>query len=440
MEQKKKKAAFWLKGLLWMFVLMLVFTIASKTADSLTVAKVHTAVPTAKKLQYTVSAEGRIEKNREISVLTQPDILVKSVLVREGQHVEKGDLLAKLDMQDIREQIESIQDEKKILELQNDEIEKNHSYDLEKRQSEIARAEDDYQQIIKMYKEAVKKAKDELQKAKDDLKKQKKEEGSLAEQKALLQEKEKALQEVYKTKEAEEKAAKRAVQDAAMHPVADNSMAINMVTIGKLEKELRKLYALEKKKGCIRASKTGVVTSVLKGVGQKTAEEAIFTITDESAGVRFVGQMAREDARYVSVGDVVTLHTIHKDFDDISLTSMDMDEGGTYINITAMLPAKDCSIGEMVTMQAVQESKNYPCTLPIGAIHQESGKYFVYVVQTGESVLGEVYVARKMEVTILESNGIYAAIEEGAIDTDSRIIIDADRSFVAGDRVRLREE
>ena len=55
-------------------------------------------------------------------------------------------------------------------------------------------------------------------------------------------------------------------------------------------------------------------------------------------------------------------------------------------------------------------------------------------------MLGEANVARKMEINILESNGIYAALEDGAIDSDSQIIVDADHYIEAGDRIRLREE
>lgn len=468
MEQKKKNAVFWLKGLLWMLMVMFVFTILSKTADSFTVAKVSIGSPSARKIQYTVSAEGRIEKNREISVLTQPDILVKSVLVSEGQHVKKRDVLAKLDMEDLKERIDSINDEKKILELQNSAAEENDGYAAEKMNQELTRAQDDYQQIKQKHREAAAKARSELKEAKAALKKrknqerqeeqdtleipitsleedeeeqpQRKEEESLEELKDLVKEKKVAYKDLLETQRAEEKAAKRAVEDAMSDLAVDNSIAINNITIRNLEQQLDKLYELERKKGYVRAPKAGVVTSVLVNVGQRTSDSGIFTMTDDSAGVRFVGQIAREDAKYVSVGDELTLHTADKDFDGIPVTSVEMDESREFMNVTALLLAEDFSIGEMVSMNVLQESKNYSCTVPSSAIHQEDGKNYVYIMETEDTVLGEANVARKMEVNILESNGIYAALEDGAIDSDSQIIVDADHYIEAGDRIRLREE
>ena len=120
MKQRKRNAAFWMKGFAWLLLAMFLFTIISRAADALTVAKVSVAGPSSRKLQYRVSVEGRIEKNREISVLTCPELLVKSIRVSEGQRVKKGDTLAKLDQASIMEQIDKLEDEKRSLELEDE--------------------------------------------------------------------------------------------------------------------------------------------------------------------------------------------------------------------------------------------------------------------------------------------------------------------------------
>ena len=125
MKKLKGKNAFWLKGLVWLAGIMVLFTVISKITDSFTVAKVKTGTPSQKKLQYEVSAEGQIEKNREVFILTQPELLVESVLVSEGQRVKKGDLLARLDIKQLKERMDTLKGEKRALELQNEAAEKN---------------------------------------------------------------------------------------------------------------------------------------------------------------------------------------------------------------------------------------------------------------------------------------------------------------------------
>ncbi len=126
---------------------MFLFTIVSKAADSLSVAKVSVTNPSARKLQYTVNIEGRIGKNREVSVLSQPDILIKSIFVSEGQRVVKDDMLARLDMADLNRQIKELEDNIKVLELQNQALYDKMAQNERRRQREIDRAEKDYKYI-----------------------------------------------------------------------------------------------------------------------------------------------------------------------------------------------------------------------------------------------------------------------------------------------------
>jgi len=250
-KRKGQKAAFWLKGFVWLLVVMFLFTIASRAADTFTVAKVSVVSPLARKLQYSVSAEGRIEKNREISILTYPNLLVKSIQVNEGQRVKKGEVLAKLDKNSLKEQIAKIEDEKKTLELENAATETNKRQELKKQQQEFSRAKRDYAEWKKKNERELVRAKRELEKAKERLKKEKKkgpEQGddSVKELQALTEEKRKAYQELKESGKAEEKAAKRAIEDAMTDVPADNSTAIHRISIRNLNKELQKLQAVQK--------------------------------------------------------------------------------------------------------------------------------------------------------------------------------------------------
>lgn len=430
--KKIKHATFWLKGLGVLLAAMFLFTIISRATDSITVAKVSVSSPASRKIQYTISAEGRAEKNQEISVLTQPDILVRSVMVNVGQRVEKGDVLAVLDLAHLKEQMTDVLGEKRALELQNQALEQNRRQEQQSKQKAAARAKSDYNQLVQKNNRAIQKARASLNQAQRAYKKGKITLAALSEQKN-------ALAELRKTAEAEEQTAKRAMEDAKAAPAADYTDDINDITIQKLNQKMNKLSALKKGKGLIKAPKGGVITAVLTGVGQKTLDTAIFTMTDDKAGLNFIGQIAPQDAKHISVGDVVALKSASNQV-EAAVTSMELDENKEFMNVTALLPADTFSLGETISMTLVQESENYPCTLPLTAIYDDSGKKYILAAETEDTVLGKQQVARKIGVKVLEQNDSYAALESDGIKEDSKIITDTESFVKAGDRVRLIEE
>lgn len=442
-KEKKIKSDFWLKGLAVLLIIMIIFTIVSRAAASFTVAKVIVSNPSSRRIQHTVSVEGRIEKNREISVLTEPDLLVKSVLVSEGQRVEKGEVLAYLDPDSLKERIESVQDEKKALELQNQASNENKNLELKKQKQNAERAQQDYEDIKEKNEAAVKRAENDLEEAKAVLEKhlaENREEEVLSEDRAVLEEKQRAYEDACETKQEEEKAAQRAVEDANTEASADHSADINDISIQNLESEIEKLEAIQDQQGQISAPESGVITGLYVNVGQKTSETAAFTMTDDSAGLKFTGQVSMNDSNYVSVGDTGVLQTADTEVENIEITSMEPDESNAYMTVTAFLPAGTVSLGQTASVEIVQESENYSCVVPLAALRQENGKYFVLLAETEDTILGEQLTARKMEVKVVEKNETYAALEAGALSEESQIITDTDRYVEEGSRVRLMEE
>lgn len=76
--------------------------------------KVDTAKATKKKIIQTASATGNIEANSRNEIALNPAQKIVKVLVKEGQTVKKGDIIAQLDSSDFRNQLE-----KQKISLQN---------------------------------------------------------------------------------------------------------------------------------------------------------------------------------------------------------------------------------------------------------------------------------------------------------------------------------
>ena len=312
-----------------------------------------------------------------------------------------------------------------------------------KRLRDRSQAQEDYELLKEKNKRTLAGLSGELEKAKRTLKKaerRKDKESSLVAQREVAEKRE-AYKAARIAAKEEEKVAKRAIREAqGQQPEADNSIEINNIAIKKLERQIGKLTDLEEMKGEILAPRDGVITEILVNVGQKTLDSAIFTMTDDREGFLFAAKMTPEEATLVSTGDTVTLTASGREEKDLSITSLELDESKEFMVVTVLLPAESFHLGETASMKVTQESENHSCTIPITALRQESGRYYVLVVEKQNTILGEQEKAVKEEVKILDKNEMYAALESESIKEDSQIIADSDRYVEAGDRVRLREE
>lgn len=94
---------------------MILLTVLSRAADSITIAKVSTSRPSQGNLNFTVDGMGIIEAEMKEYIYTLEGIEVKEIFVEEGQKVKAKDKLLQLKTEDIEEKLDEI--EKKIKEM-----------------------------------------------------------------------------------------------------------------------------------------------------------------------------------------------------------------------------------------------------------------------------------------------------------------------------------
>lgn len=446
-----KKIAF--KGFLAVMGIMFFFTMVSRIASSFTVARVNVEAPLAKKIEHIVEADGRVEQNRELAVLTQPEILVKTVYVSEGETVKQGDVLAELDIEYLQEHREKIQNEIRILELQNESAVENENAAKENKQRVITRAKEDYDRTLQENNAAFQKALAKLKEAKQSLESYEKQQSEQKEKKEQgkntmavlegLQEEVKQAQEAYdETITAYHQAmleAERKIEDAENAEISvDYNVEINNISIEEKRKQLKKLEELQQEEGKILAPLEGVVTKSYLMAGQKTTDSACFTMADVSAGMRYVAEISKEELKYVQIGDEVTLEVTGKSVKDLRVASIETKEENENFLVTVLLPKGTLSIGDSAGFKVVKQSKTYETTVPVTAIHRENNKEYVYVAAETETVLGREIRVREVEVTVLEKNNQYVALQEGVLNSETKVITDSDRYIEAGRRVRLQ--
>lgn len=342
------------------------------------------------------------------------------------------------EWQDQYDYVQELKDDLAVAKLQQ-QAKKNEAaaQDSERKQT-LSRAQEDYDETVRKNEKLVREAKNLWQEAEQKLENYQNGEDEDSTDESLVEDAKKALEDAKSQQTQQKKSAKRAIEDAGETDAVDHSVEINNVSIAEKQRALAQLQKAKEQKGKIVAQTNATVSKILLTAGDRTAETAAFLLADLSEGARFTTQISKEDAKYVVVGDAVTLKVSDKSYEDMTVLSTETNEDSS-VSVTVYVPKKTIPIGTHASMEIEQTSEKYATTLPLSAIHAEQNKYFVYVLEKEDTVLGEETVARKVNVSIVEKNGEYAALSDGSLSEDDSAIVESDTMLANGEKVRLKE-
>lgn len=443
------------------FILMIVLTMISRAADSLTVAQVTVEAPKSGAVEHSFTKEGVLSANGEVAALALPDLLVDSVPVYQGAAVKEGDILFTFSMEDLQEKVQQKQIEKQKLQLdlQTQYLSKANVNDKQEILQE--RAEEDYTYSAEAAEENVRRAKSDLNKANDDIARFWKthsrddyreyledvEDGwtlgeSWGELEGLL-ETFKIRKRAYEdSKVALDKAildAQRSIEDANLQgPESLEPQKISL-DIKLIDLELSKLETVIQAEGKVLSPADGIITALNVQTGNRTQNGAAAVIAEASKGYRFNAAIDSEQAKYVARGDKIEIllsgkqKAVKATID--SITPSAEIAGG--VDVLAIL--EEGEIGQAATLQVSKRSASYPQCVPLNAIHGAAPDQYVLVLDESETVLGKEKVARKVNVTIEDQNQSRAAVS-GALSNSDKVIVGSSKSIFEGDRVRLKDE
>ena len=234
----------------------------------------------------------------------------------------------------------------------------------------------------------------------------------------------------------------RNVQQAGIPNASSSAARTNELTYQQMELALLKLEALKETGGKIYAPSPGLITEIAVTTGQKTTDTTAILMADLSKGCRFTARITQEQEKYVARNDEVTLtDDSGKEMEGLtvdSVTALEEEEG--YL-VTVQLPQDtELEMGEGALMTVTKSSAAYPVCVPLGALHvDERQQEYVLVPEEYDTVLGTQTRARRVDVTVLEKNEMYAALQEGIISSSQEIIVSSDKAVENGSRVRVEE-
>lgn len=551
----RQKALRCLAGFMFLMILL---TLLSRAARSMTIAEAVLASPQKMTIDYNITANGRTVQDQETALSTLPNVKVKQVHVREGESVKAGDPLFTLDTEDLSAQILALNQEIEKMKLQAQEAASNNRLDQENKENSIARAREDYNtakektdKLIQQAKQAMDEASQALtdfrnkpsqngqndileglknayntalsqqQSAQDSLntlnkeleetvkariqeaqsglsgnailteeEKKKIEAKARAEYEPLLSQadrtlknasdvsanaktaldqyqatvnsnageerkaQEKALEDDYNAKklayedalasQAESlRQAERAIEDADSPKRADSSETIAKLELKEKEDALKKLEDMLACEGVVTSPADGLILKVSVMTGEPTSSNTSILLANADAGCRFTAQISAEDAKHLNRGDSVILKVGNdkKELKDLTIDTIEVNaENPDLYDISVSIPKGLAQIGSAAVLEATSRSKIYESCVPLSALHMEQNKSYLLIPKEVQTVLGSEWTVEKLEVTVLEKNGKYAALSPTDFPSGQKFVETSTKPLQTGDRIRLSEE
>lgn len=480
------------------FAVMMVFTVLSKAADSVNVAQVQVKRIQNQMVTHRVTGTGKVVGIREQAVFARENLKVEQIFVQEGQKVKKEDVILKLSLDSIREALKEKNDEIEELDLRIKDLESLERVNSRKRASDQDWARRSYNISAQGSNISVDNARLEVQVARQRLEEfyrnreaaqrrsdageaegftdgaggfsdsaggseggTEPENGFLdyteeektedrggaddaAQEQALtddLRAKQEALNSAIAGQNQELAAAGKAMEDAGLPAASDSTLENVERQLENSREDLEKLTQLLADEGKIKADADGVIKSLAAATGSITTESAAAVLYLTEGNLRMTGTIYEDDLKYVNVGAAVSLKGSNgKDIQGACVESVREDEMDPDARvISVQIPDNSLSIGETAEFIISEDAGPFNTCIPLSALHEENGSAYVYVIDSQNSVLGDILVARRVEVFLKDKNQSLAALESGSVSSDQKIIVDADREISDGSRVRLQE-
>lgn len=221
----------------------------------------------------------------------------------------------------------------------------------------------------------------------------------------------------------------------------DSSVEQLTLQLADMQRKLSEYYALLRCDGKVTSVSGGTVTNILISTGGRTTDTAALLLTEDETPCQFRMTVTKEQKKYINIGDSVEV-TFANDGTKLLLTVDYLTEstaGMGYYDLYMQLPQGVGQPGNVGSISQSVQGELRNCCIPIEALYGENGRYYVYLLKEKEGILGmELYVER-MDVRVLDKNDRFAALEEGTLTGEDKIITYATEAVKRGDTVRYME-
>lgn len=256
-----------------------------------------------------------------------------------------------------------------------------------------------------------------------------------------------AKQEVYdnaiQAKDSKLLDANRNLEDACVKENADSTLEIKQLDEKQKEEEITKYKELISKEGLISSDKAGMITKTAVVAGDLTPDGASLLIADMNENLQFTAMVTKAQQKLIAVGDSVTVQFTsgNQKFEDVSIDSIEADADDTEMyDVHVSIPPDKVTIGMSGTLKVEKQSDTFQTCVPLEALHSDGKQDYILVVVSKATILGEELYAERRNVNILDKNEKYAALDNGTITDEEKVIISSSKNISGGETVRLQEQ
>ncbi|MBD5544852.1 MAG: biotin/lipoyl-binding protein [Lachnospiraceae bacterium] len=244
-------------------------------------------------------------------------------------------------------------------------------------------------------------------------------------------------------KDEDIRSAGRVVEDANMETAADSSLELARLEKRELEKQLNTYKKIKEEGGKILAPVEGDIIEIHAVEGDRTGDSALLHMTDREEGYRFQAEISKGNKKYVQLGDLaeVELGSDQGTLSDIPVETIEesKEQKDTYI-LSFPVTKEMANLGDTGIMRIIVSGEEKKLCVPLSAIHSDGQQNYVFSASIKKTILGEELKVVRHNVTILDKNETYAAIDQGSISEEDKIIVSSTKQIEKGDTVRLSEE
>ena len=208
--------------------------------------------------------------------------------------------------------------------------------------------------------------------------------------------------------------------------------------IKRLEEKVEKLKA-DAAGGEITAQVAGVISSMKIAAGE-TLESgtSVASIEMTEKGYTASFSVTLDQAKKVKVGDNADIQYFWGGEAQAKLTQIKADQSDSQKKQLVFDITGDVTPGQSLQLVLGGKGQPYECIIPNNAIKEDSNGKFVLTVVAKSSPLGNRYIAKRADITVLASDGVNTAVT-GVAQSDF-IISTSTKPINAGDQVRLVDD
>ena len=204
-----------------------------------------------------------------------------------------------------------------------------------------------------------------------------------------------------------------------------------------------KIAELEAKIGQteIKATASGYVynISIEEGSVMEKNQTIAYVIPVDDRQCTATFTFPSEVASRLSIGDDMDVTMGYVDSCTIINIKPDPDNPREYKQVKCAINDAYAFPGESITVRADKSNKDYECVIPSSAVNKDNSGYFVYQIIGSSSPLGDKYTVKRVDVTVEDDDGTYAAISGEKLDKDAMIVVRSEKPLEDGERVRLED-